>query len=263
VHRAVAFDALSAVVGALFGRLMPTAGPLAGDQPPWPVVAFPLIWVAAMFLARSYEVRYLWIGPEEFRRVFFAAVMLLACVGTVSWALKLELARSFVVVALPLATLLTLVSRYAQRAWLHRQRAAGRFQQTALLVGHRAGVAELAQQIERQSASGYRVIGACLPMRTDEPALTFEGLPVLGGLQDVVSVVQEYEVDTVAVLPSPELDGSALRRLGWDLEKTQADLLLAPSVTEVAGPRVHIRPEWGLPLLHVERAEFRGVRRVA
>jgi len=262
VRSMVLFDVLSAVMAALVGRLLPETGPLADDRLPWPVLVLPVIWVTSMFLARSYEERYLWIGPEEFRRVFFAAVLLLAAVGTFSWALKLELARSFVVVALPVAALLTLASRYGHRAWLHRQRTRGRFQQTALLVGHRAGVAELQQQIARQTASGYRVIGACLPVRPYDTERTFEGLPVLGGLEDVAAVVRAYEVDTVAVLPSPELDGGKLRRLGWDLEKTQADLLLAPSVTEVAGPRVHIRPEWGLPLMHVDRPELRGVRRL-
>ena len=262
VRRLVAVDALCAVVGALVGRTLPETGPLADSHFPWPVLALPVIWVAAMLLARTYEQRYLWIGPEEFRRVFSAAVVMLAAVGSFSWAFKLELARSFIIAALPLTALLTLGARYAQRFWLHRQRARGRFQQTALLVGHRAGVAELHRQIDRQTTSGYRVIGVCVPAGATELLAEFDGLPVLGDLDDVVSVVNEYEVDTVAVLPSPELDGSSLRRLGWDLERTQADLLLAPSVTEVAGPRVHIRPEWGLPLLHVERPEFTGVRRL-
>jgi exopolysaccharide biosynthesis polyprenyl glycosylphosphotransferase len=79
----------------------------------------------------------------------------------------------------------------------------------------------------------------------------------------VVDVVRRYEVDTVAVLPSPELDGAALRRLGWDLERTRADLLLAPAVTEIAGPRVRIRPVCGLSLRQMERPELRGVRRLA
>jgi hypothetical protein len=71
-----------------------------------------------------------------------------------------------------------------------------------------------------------------------------------------------YGVDTVAVLPCPELDGPALRRLGWQLEKTRAELLLAPAVTEIVGPRVRIRPVCGLPLLHMERPELRGIRRL-
>ncbi len=66
----------------------------------------------------------------------------------------------------------------------------------------------------------------------------------------------------MAVMPCPELDGAALRRLGWQLETTEAELLLAPAVTEFVGPRVGIRPVFGLPLLHVERPELRGVRRL-
>ena len=39
-------------------------------------------------------------------------------------------------------------------------------------------------------------------------------------------------------------------------------MLLAPAVTEIAGPRVRIRPVCGLPLLRMERPELRGVRRL-
>jgi exopolysaccharide biosynthesis polyprenyl glycosylphosphotransferase len=129
-------------------------------------------------------------------------------------------------------------------------------------VGHRSGVAALHEQFDRQTKHGYRVIGCCVPLHGDDHAATFDGLPVLGSLDDVVDVVRRYEVDTVAVLPSRELDGPALRRLGWDLEKTEAELLLAPAVTDVAGPRVRIRPVAGLPLMHMERPEFAGHRRL-
>jgi exopolysaccharide biosynthesis polyprenyl glycosylphosphotransferase len=261
VRRLVVGDALCAIAAAAFSAAAgPGSGPAArGDAVPELALLAPLVWLAAMSLARSYEQRFLWDGPEEFRRVFFATAMLLAAVGTVSWGLQLEVARGFVVVTVPLACALTLAQRYGQRKWLHRQRALGRLLQTTLLVGHRNGVSALHDQLRRESHHGYKVIGCCLPA-TDEEA--FEGLPVLGSLRDVVNVVDFYEVDTVAVLPTPELDGSALRRMGWDLERTRAELLLAPAVTELAGPRVRIRPSCGLPLLHVERPELRGVRRL-
>jgi exopolysaccharide biosynthesis polyprenyl glycosylphosphotransferase len=158
---------------------------------------------------------------------------------------------------------LTLLHRYGQRRWVHTRRATGQFTQTALIVGHRNGAAALHQQILREAYHGYRVVGFCMPDGDmADPTTNFEGLPVLGGLNDVVDVVRKFEVDTVAVLPSPELDGPALRRLGWDLEKTEAELLLAPAVTEIVGTRVRIRPVCGLPLLHMERPELRGVRRL-
>jgi len=64
------------------------------------------------------------------------------------------------------------------------------------------------------------------------------------------------------VLPSQELDSRTLRDLGWQLEGTSAELLVAPVITEVVGPRVHIRAVAGLPLLHMERPELTGLRRL-
>ena len=229
----------------------------------WAAVLLPVLWVAAMHVGRAYEERFLWVGPEEFRRVLDAGVLLLAVVATVSWGLDLAVARGFVVVSLPLATLLTLIARYARRQRLHRARMGGSFQQTTVIVGHRSAVASLHEQFDRAAYHGYRVIGCCLPSGHAVEGTDFDGLPVLGALDEVVDVVRRYEVDTVAVMPCPELDGAALRRLGWELETTEAEMLLAPAVTEVVGPRVGIRPVCGLPLLHVERPELRGVRRLA
>ncbi|MGY1594299.1 sugar transferase [Geodermatophilus sp. SYSU D00708] len=264
MRRIAAGDLLSASVAAAVGYVgrFGSTGTAEAHVSLWVALLLPLVWVAAMLVARSYEERFLWVGADEFRRVFFAAALLLSSVGTVSWAFKLEVARGFVVLAVPLATLLTLGQRYAQRQWLHRQRQHGRFQQTTLLVGHRAGVEALHAQLEQEAYHGYRVIGCALPGGRDVAA-QFDGLPVLGDLDEVVTLVRGFEVDTVAVLPSPELDGPALRRLGWELEDTRAELLLAPAVTEVAGPRVRIRPVAGLPLLHMERPELTGVRRLS
>ena len=227
------------------------------------LIVLPLLWMTLMLLGRCYEERFLWVGPEEFRRVSFAVLLLLACVGTVSWAFQLQLARGFVVIAVPLAAVLTLAHRYVQRAVLHRRRAQGQFHQTVIIVGHRSGVSALHAQISRDVSHGYRVIGFCMPVeQVAEPASDYEGLPVLGGLRDVVDVVKEHQVDTVAVLPCPELDGPALRQLGWGLEDTRAELLLAPAITEIVGSRVQIRPVSGLPLMHMERPELRGLRRL-
>jgi exopolysaccharide biosynthesis polyprenyl glycosylphosphotransferase len=129
-------------------------------------------------------------------------------------------------------------------------------------VGHRSGVAALHKQVSRAGYQGLDVIGCCLPA-TSLRAGVDATVPVLGSLDDVVEVVRRYDVDVVAVLSGAELEGPRLRRLGWDLEKTTADLLLAPAITEIAGPRVAIRPVAGLPLLHVERPELTGGRRMA
>jgi len=260
VRRLAVGDAACALAAAALGVLVVIALGTAVDPALLvAAVALPVAWVLALLAAHGYEHQFLWEGPEEFRRVLLGAALLLAAVATLGWGLQVPIARGLVAAAVPLATLLTLAQRTAHRSWLRRQRAKGRFLQTALLVGPEPGVAALRQQLLQQEAYGYRVVGCCLPA-TGAGSQQFDGLPVLGGLDDVAAVVRRHEVDTVAVLPSRELDGLALRRLGWELEKTRAELLLAPAVTEVAGPRVRVRPVCGLSLLQMERPELRGVR---
>jgi len=222
----------------------------------------PIPWVALVAAARAYEPRFLGVGSEEFRRVLTAAVWLTAVVGTLSWATKAEVARGYVVLALPVACLGTLLGRYLARKRLHALRGAGACMHDAIAIGHAGPVAELVRQARREPYHGLRIIGACTPGGGPAPALTDLGIPVLGAFDDAVGVVTDMQVDSVAVLSCPEMDGPALRRLSWALEGSQTELTVAPALIDVAGPRIAIRPVCGLPLLHVEQPEFSGARRV-
>ena len=68
--------------------------------------------------------------------------------------------------------------------------------------------------------------------------------------------------DTIAVTSASETAAQYLRQLSWQLEGTGIELLVAPGLIEVAGPRLHIRPFEGLPLLSVEQPRFEGWRRM-
>jgi exopolysaccharide biosynthesis polyprenyl glycosylphosphotransferase len=76
--------------------------------------------------------------------------------------------------------------------------------------------------------------------------------------RDVLSLVREVGADTIAVCGSASAEPGELRRLAWALEGTGVDLVVAPQLTDIAGPRVHIRPIEGLPLLHVEEPTLSG-----
>ena len=155
-------------------------------------------------------------------RLVAAAAVLAATIAVLSWSLRLDVFRSVVVAGPPLACLLPLVQRRNKGARLRRRRAHDHQRRTTLLVGHPSGVATLHDQLVRDPDHGYRVIGCCLPSTEDR---FLEGLPVLGDLSDVARVVDVHGLDTVAVLPTPEWDGGALRRLGRDLENIGVELL--------------------------------------
>jgi exopolysaccharide biosynthesis polyprenyl glycosylphosphotransferase len=223
--------------------------------------AAPVLWVCAIALSGGYESRVLGLGSEEFQRIFRAFVGLTATVGFVSFAFKADVARGYIVWALPLATVLSLLGHYALRKRLHHGRSRGRFTYRVIAVGGEESVADLTAQLRQERYCGMQVVGACLSAG-DGARLVGLGVPLLGGLDDVADAVRASGADTVAVAAGASVGPARLRRLSWQLEGTDTDLVVAPGLMEVAGPRLHIRPMTGLPLLHVEEPEFAGARRV-
>ena len=226
-------------------------------------VGLTILWLVAMWAARGYESRFLTVGAEEFRRVLVAAVAVIATVGTLSWAANANVARGYVIIALPLATMVTLLGRYAARKFVHRRRRLGDFMSNVLLVGHGRPAAELVRQMRREAHHGMRIVGACTPSGVQSEELAAAAIPVLGSFEEVDTVVHNTATDAVAVLTCPEMDGTALRRLSWSLARSGIDLLVAPALMDVAGPRIAIRPVCGLPLLHVDEPALGGGRRIA
>jgi len=223
-------------------------------------LALPVLWVAALWLAGAYDVRFIGNGSDEFRKVLNAGVSLTAAVAIFSYAINLELSRAYVVIALPSITLFDVVARFAMRKRLHRQRISGRCMQSVVAVGHELGVADLVTELKRDRYHGLAVVGACVawPGERDEVA----GVPVYGGLDDITAAVKAFDADTVAVLACPEMDGVRLRSLAWELEKTGTDLCVSPALLDVAGPRTTIRPTAGLTLVHVDHPQLSGFRLV-
>ncbi|MFI6484225.1 sugar transferase [Nonomuraea sp. NPDC050663] len=259
--RAFASDLTCAGAGAAVAFLV-RFGEVTSYATPYIVLslALPLAWVCAIALNRAYEPRMLGIGSEEFRRVVQCGLVLITALAVCAYATKTEVARGYVVVALPLTVVLTLGFRYGLRRELHRRRAAGECMRRVVAVGHAAAIAELVTRFRTERYHGMEVVAACLPR--DVPGRQIENVPVLGAFADVALVVGQCEADTVAVLACPEMDGVALRRLAWRLERTHTELVVAPALMEVAGPRTTIRPAAGLPLLHVEHPELAGARQL-
>ena len=233
-----------------------------GNHPTWTYVALsltlPVFWLAAVGLAGGYDVRFVGTGSDEFRKVLNAGVSLTAAVAIFSYVVNIELSRGYLLISLPCITLFDLVTRYAMRKQLHRQRAAGRCMLRVVVVGHEQAVANLITELGRDRYHGMTVVGACVaqPSGCSEVA----GVPVCGGLDVVTAAVRDFGADTVAVLSCPEMDGIKLRGLAWELEKTGTDLCVSPALLDVASPRTTIRPTAGLTLLHVDHPQLGGCK---
>lgn len=261
LRQVVVADGLCALAGGLLALKLRFDG---GAEPPGLYLALslalPLIWLCIVTLAGGYDSRFIGVGTDEFRRVLNAGVTLTAAVAILSYATKTDIARGYVVIALPCLTVFDLLARFALRKRLHRMRGLGSCMRRVVAVGHARVVADLATELRRETYHGLSVVAACIAGPDGDSEV--DGIPVVGGLGNVARVVELYDADTVAVLACPEMSGVRLRELAWALEKTGTDLCVAPALMDVAGPRTTIRPVAGLPLLHVDHPEFTGAKQV-
>ncbi|PWV44785.1 sugar transferase [Nocardiopsis sp. L17-MgMaSL7] len=260
----VALDLTAAVVATLAGSLVRFHDALlAGTTTPYLLLSLvlPPVWIVFVRIGGGYERRFLGVGTEEYRRVAVAGAILAATVAVGAYAVKFDLARGYVLIALPLIVLLSLGLRYARRKALHRRRRSGACMSGVVVVGYSVSASDLIRRFRDEIYHGMRVVGVCLPAHESD-VTEVEGCPVLGSFTDAADAAALVGADTVAVLACPEMDGVELRRLAWELEKTGTDLNVASALMEVAGPRTTIRPVAGLPLLHVEHPELEGARRV-
>jgi exopolysaccharide biosynthesis polyprenyl glycosylphosphotransferase len=226
-------------------------------------LALPFAWVGIVALNRSYEGRFVGAGQAEFERIFRSFLWVTALVAFGSYITRSEIARGFILVALPLTLALDLVGRYIARKVLHRLRSRGSAMTAVLVIGEANSIVEFNAMLHRDRFAGLRVVGACLPSTADQSAAATAGLdvPVLGDVDSILEALRVSGADTVAVLASGEISPQKLRWISWQLEGTNVNLVVAPGLMEVAGTRLHIQPVSGLPLLHVEQPEFTGFRR--
>jgi exopolysaccharide biosynthesis polyprenyl glycosylphosphotransferase len=261
---AVLIDVVAASVGAVVAQIgrfgiAPSDRALAYW---WGSLALPVLWVLAVLLSRAYENRFLASSAEEYRRVINAAVGLIAGIAVVSYLMKTEFARGYVVLALPITMAISLLGRYSARRRLRRARKQGKYLQDVLVVGHEWAVLDLVAELRRNPDSGLNVVGACVPGGRGSRQMSDMEVPVIGDLNQVVESVKRVGADVLAVTTCVEFGGPELRRVCWALENSDVEIVVAPALIEVAGPRLHIRPVSKLPLLHVEKPELTGARRV-
>ena len=259
--RLIAADTLGAAMAGSAVLATRTAFPPSSDVLLWACLLLALIWPVLLATTGAYSERLFGTGSEEYRRVSRAGLLLLASAGFMSYAAELDLSRALVVVAVPALTVATLAVRASARYQLGRARAAGRCVKRTVVVGRGHAVLELAERLRSESQAGLEVVAACVPSADLEHIQRVAGVPV-GGLDDVLSIAATHHADTVAVTSASETAAEYLRRLSWQLEGSGLELLVAPGLIEVAGPRLHIRPFEGLPLLTVEAPRFEGWHRV-
>lgn len=217
-------------------------------------------WLLCLLVVGGYETQRISHGTREYQRVMRAAFDLAASVAIVGYLTAIAPTRTFLAIVLPSGVAIMTVLRFLVRKAVHRRRVAGRWCSKVLAVGTRESVAHLAEALRRNPFAGLKVVGACVEDAAVCEALA-SSVPVVGGIDEAEAFAEFLDVDVVAVAGFG-LGPSRVRELGWALENTRRSMVVAPNLTEVAGPRVHVSPVEGLPLMWVDQPQFAGVRQM-
>lgn len=222
-----------------------------------------VVWLVAMRVMQCYSTNVLGTGSEEFTRVLRASFVVFGTFAIVSVAFRISLARAFLAIAFPLGLLLLEAGRAGLRRWLASRRRDGLHSEVAVLVGSPAEVRYVAREIEKRPQVGYKVVGVA----TGSAESYFEladgsSLPEFGDILALSAELTRGAITTVIIAGQTYMSRSDLRELSWRLEDSPVNLVVASSMTDVAGPRIHWRPIEGLPLISVEKPVYSGSKYV-
>ncbi|WP_255252755.1 sugar transferase [Curtobacterium sp. 'Ferrero'] len=216
-----------------------------------------IVWMIALALYDTRGDRVIGVGSTEYRLVADSSVRVFGLLAIAAFLLHVDLARGYVLIAFPVGILVLLLSRWMWRQWLVAERKHGGYSARVLLVGSTASVLHIGRELARAPEAGYRVVGATVSSGT-RGVLGGSTIESFGGIDDVAEALRLTGADTVVITSSDDLPPERVRQLSWSLEPGRQHLVVAPSLTDIGGPRIHTRPVQGLPLIHVETPTYSG-----
>ena len=220
-------------------------------------------WMWSLSLIDSRSDRAIGTGSAEYIRIISVSIRLFGIIAILAFLLRVDVARGYLLISLPLGVAVLLFERWLWRQWLIARRRRGEFSARVILVGSAQSVAQIGEALRRIPSAGYLVVGACIPGASEGGTVEGTNIRVLGGVSRLAGAMAETSADTVAVTSTDELPPSSVKRISWALEAGRQHLVLAPSIVDVVGPRLQTRPVAGLPLIHVETPRYSKGQRLA
>jgi exopolysaccharide biosynthesis polyprenyl glycosylphosphotransferase len=207
-------------------------------------------WLFFLWFNGSRDTNILGFGADEYKKLINATLFSFTSIAFISYIFKLEISRAFILLVFPFGLITLFVSRRMLRRRLLKARSEGRYLSKVLLL-HSGENDPVESRLSIASHAGFDVV--CKVQTLEGSKLDFK---------QIVAKATDNNCDQIMVGQSAIISAAELRKLGWALEETSIDLIVAPAVTEIAGPRLKVSNVEGLPLLHLEQPVFSGVSRV-
>ena len=208
-------------------------------------------WIIVLWFNGSRDTNILGFGADEYKRLINATLFSFTFIAFISYIFKLEISRGFVLLIFPTGLISLFISRRILRKRLLKSRNEGRYVSRVLLL-HSGEADPVEKRLLLAKHAGLNIVHKLQTKESEE----------FNHKQIVVAALTN-NCDQIMVGQSAIISASELRNLGWALEETTIDLVVAPAVTEIAGPRLKVSNVEGLPLLHLDQPVFSGSAKAA
>ena len=208
-------------------------------------------WIIVLWFNGSRDTNILGFGADEYKRLINATLFSFTFIAFISYIFKLEISRGFVLLIFPTGLISLFISRRILRKRLLKLRNEGRYVSRVLLL-HSGEADPVEKRLLLAKHAGLNIVHKLKTQESQE----------FNHKQIVVAALTN-NCDQILVGQSAIISASELRNLGWALEETSIDLVVAPAVTEIAGPRLKVSNVEGLPLLHLDQPVFSGSAKAA
>ncbi|MEO6626935.1 MAG: sugar transferase, partial [Aquihabitans sp.] len=226
----------------------------------WVTLATIPAWLGLFANQRLYNTRFIGRRIDEIHRIVNACFL-----GTMTVALggsfaNILLPRAGLVVLAGCSFVIVIIEREVARRVFMRLRSRGRMVRYVVIAGANPEGRDIAAMLLTEPWLGYQVVGF-VDDHTDnvEPV---PGVPLLGGVADLVGILTQYPNASV-IVASSAVESAVTNRLARDLLDQGIHVELSSTLRDISSQRLTVRPLGRFPVVYVEPVARGGWRAVA
>lgn len=209
------------------------------------------VLIILFWLYGLYEPRQV-LGPiNEFKQVFHGVIAGVVLIVLADSLFELEIARSWIFLALASGLVVVGGERLIVRKFLHFLRRRGSDATRTIVLGANQEARTVTKTLKREAWLGYKIVGF-VDDAAPKGQEVIDGHQVLGPTTELLDIIEKKKVGLVLVAASA-FDAPQLNRMFWELQNVDVDLQITSGTIDLLASRMAVQSVAGVPLLFVRR----------
>lgn len=218
------------------------------------------LWILIFAAYHLYHPNNLFGGMQEYTQVLngcTAGLMGLLFYSFLDRTINEDISRGWLAMVWVFSVVSVGGARFIYRRLVYALRRRGAFSRRALIVGGNGEGRVVADQLTSSPSSGLEVVGFVGPLLSADAEV--EGLPVLGGVEDLGDLISDLRVKELIVIPTA-LDREALLNIyrHWGTNG-KVRVRLSSGLYELLTTGVEVKEVGFIPLVSINRLRITGL----